>query len=331
MEIDDQFDQLNALLEQFGTKGVRQISLESERIPDNVFLRICSSGKKIGLDQFTDILEALLERFSSCGEKHELGERASVVREIISEVLARIDNFSTLEQYIWLVKFSCGLSLLKDLPPDMTFEINKTIRSVANLDTEEYEFDALMIHTIAKSLFEDIPLEGMNLIHVIKKLAMLNQKLFYYVSIALIFAGIRHYIEPEKVVQVYRLYDFQEVLSLLDGFKVDSLQQKLDLRRMFLILKLLSCYQNAVILRHSCETPKDIDEQHQCFAQFFLFSVEQKKSYLLWLCMSRKIVQSLNSKLGLQNIAEKEDSLLVIELIDLDMIALMEDDISENK
>lgn len=155
----------------------------------------------------------------------------------------------------------------------------------------------------------------MNLIHVIKKLAVLNQKLFYYVSIALIFAGIRHYIEPGAAIQMYRLHGFQEVLSQLDALKIDNLQQKLDIRKMFLILKLLSCYQNAAILRHSFASRKDIDEQHQCFAEFFHFSVEQKKSYLLWLCMSRKIVHSLNSKSRLQKIAEKEDFLLVNYLL----------------
>lgn len=63
-------------------------------------------------------------------------------------MLARIDEFCSLEQYIWLVKFSCCLCLLKDLPIGMSFEINKVIRSVAALDTEEFEFDPLMVSTV---------------------------------------------------------------------------------------------------------------------------------------------------------------------------------------
>ncbi|XP_058445289.1 uncharacterized protein LOC131426510 [Malaya genurostris] len=333
--MDDQFDRIEALLEHHEDIGARQISLEPEHIPDQNFVRLCSNFS--GVEGFADVIGLLLERFASTGTKTSdpstVYERGSILREIISEVLMRINDFRSLEQFLWLVKFSCGLSLLHNVPVGFGFETNRVVRAVSNLDTERYEFDPLMIHTIAKNLFEDIPLDGMNLIHVIKKLAMLNQKLFYYVSTALIYAGIRLYTsENEQTpIKMYRLHTFAEILLLLDTLKVVNLQQKVDIRRLFLLLKSLSVYQNAVILRHTADSRQDIDEQHRCFAEFFRFTPVDKKAYLQWLRTMRNIVSSMNSKSGLQKIADKQDFLLVIELIDLDMIPLMEDDIGEGK
>ncbi|XP_065077344.1 uncharacterized protein LOC135700694 [Ochlerotatus camptorhynchus] len=332
----DCFEQLQAF--HLKNDSIRQISQEPERIEDEVFVRICSSCDGIGIGQLASVLQPLLEKMRSTagcdGNRSQVEmttEKGTTLKEIISEVLLRIDEFRSLDQYIWLLKFSCCLCLLKDLPIGMSFEINKVIRSVAELDTEEYEFDPLMIHTITKSLFEEIPLEGMNLVHVVKKLTVLNQKLFYYVSIALVFAGIRHYSHPDEPIAMYRLYGFGDVLTKLEALKIDNIKQTLDLRKLFLILKLLSCYQNAVILRHNVCSLEDVQEQHQCFAEFFRFTLAQKKAFTQWLCMARNVVTNLNSKSGMQEIELKEDFLLVIELIDLDMIALMEDDLDEVK
>ncbi|XP_058811530.1 uncharacterized protein LOC131676483 [Topomyia yanbarensis] len=333
---DDQFDRLDVLLEHHEDIGTRQISQEPERISDESFTRICSNCCS-GVEGLTDVLQPLLDKLASIGtdrsDPNAAYERGTVLREIISEVLTRIDDFRSLEQYLWLVKFSVGLSLLQNVPAGISFETNRVIRAVSNLDTETYEFDPLMIHTIAKNLLEDIPLDGMNLIHVIKKLAVLNQKLFYYVSTTLIFAGIcRYTAEAEPTpIKMYRLHSFPEVLAQLETLKIGDLQRKLDIRRLFLLLKLLSAYQNAVILRHSAVVRRDVEEQHQCFAEFFRVSLVEKKVYLRWLCTVRNVVSSLNSKSCLQKIADKEDFLLVIELIDLDMIPLMEDDIGEEK
>lgn len=316
--------QIGSLEEQL--QALRQISQEPERIDDQVFVQICASCDSIGFDQLAAALQPLVKKLQ-CVEGDIA--RGITLKEIVSEVLSRIDEFRSLVQYIWLVKFSCSLCLLKELPLGMSFEINRVIRSVAELDTEEYEFNPLMIHTIAKTLFEEIPLDDMNLVHVVKKLAVLNQKLFYYVSIALIFAGIRHYIHPDEPIAMYRLYGFDDVLTHLEVLKIENIHQRLDLRKLFLILKLLSCYQNAVILRHSGCSWDDIQEQHQCFAECFRFTLDQKKAFMQWLCIARNVVTNLNSKSGMQEIELKEDFLMVIELIDLDMIALMEDDIEE--
>lgn len=329
--------------------GQRKISLEPERIDDGDFVRICSAGG--GFDgELGVVLEPLLERFRG----DDLVERGEVLREVIEEVLARVDDFGTLERYIWLLQFSCGLCLLRDLPVGLSFEINKVIRSVANLDTEEYQFDPLMvgglwnpesrqnlnnfssplqIHTIAKSLFEDIPLKGMNLVHVIKKLAVLNQKLFSYVSIAMIFAGVRHYTRPDQPTRMYRLYGLSEVLDLLESLKSDHLQQKsLDIQRIFLILKLLSCYQNVAILRYSQDSRPHIEEQHRCFGEFFIFREEHKRSYLRHLALALEVVKRMSGRADhFDRLADNEDFMLVVELLELDMIPLVKDDLGEEE
>lgn len=230
--------------------------------------------------------------------------------QILSQVLKRIEEFRTLEQYLWLLKFSCASCLLKNVPVGTVFETNRIVRAVSSLNIEQYEFDPLKIHLIAKSLFEDIPLEGMNLIYIIKKLSVLNHKLLYYVSVALLFAGIRRYTGTRDPPKMYRLYGFLEVLSLLQEVKIDDLQHDLDVRQFFLLLKLLSVYQNAVLLRHgSTVSRRVLDEQHCCFAEFFYFPNDQKRSYLQWLRTARNVVSSRNSKSS--KIADREDFLLV--------------------
>nr|XP_029710682.1 uncharacterized protein LOC115256394 [Aedes albopictus] len=344
--MEDKIGCLEQVLQDFHTKGnhIRLISQEPERLDDGGFVRICKSSESIGIGELPAGLEPLLERLlatsSSTGDgdgsegqvlADVMEERGSILKEIVEEVLERIDEFSTLEQYIWLVKFSCGLCLLKNLPVGMSFEINKVIRSVASLETEEYEHCPVTIHTISKSLFEDIPLEGMNLVHVIKKLTVLNQKLFYYVSITLVFAGIQHYSQSSggESAPMYRLFGFDDVLSQLGALKLEHIKQERDMRVFFLILKLLSAYQNAAILRHSLCRWEDLQEQHKDFAEFFRISIDQKKAFIQWLLKARNFVANLNSKSGMQDIGLKEDLMLVTELIDLDMIALMEDDIEE--
>lgn len=151
----------------------------------------------------------------------------------------------------------------------------------------------------------------MNLVHVVKKLTVLNQKLFYYVSIALVFAGIRHYSHPDEPIAMYRLYGFGDVLTKLEALKIDHFKQTLDLRKLFLILKLLSCYQNAVLLRHSVCSWEDIQEQHRCFAECFRFTMDQKLAFTQWLCKARNVVSNLNSKSGMQQLELKEDFLMV--------------------
>lgn len=66
-------------------------------------MQICCAG--CGFDQ----LGAVLKRFGC-------GERGPVLREIIEEVLTMVDSFGTLERDIWLLQFSCGLCLQRDLP-----------------------------------------------------------------------------------------------------------------------------------------------------------------------------------------------------------------------
>ncbi|XP_001658553.2 uncharacterized protein LOC5569467 [Aedes aegypti] len=316
---------------------IRLISQEPERLDDEGFVQICLSCESVGIGELPSALQPLMERLLATSDGASDGqmlpdvmeERGSILKETVAEILDRIDEFNTLDQYIWLVKFSCGLCLLKNLPIGMSFEINKVIRSVAGLDTEQYEFCPVTIHTISKSLFEDIPLKGMNLVHVIKKLTVLNQKLFYYVSITLVFAGIRHYSAPAESIAMYRLFGFDDVLSQLGALKLDCIKQKRDMRAFFLILKLLSSYQNAAILRHSLCSWEDLQEQHKGFAEFFRITVEQKKAFIQWLVKARNIVSNVNSQSGMQDIGLKEDLMLVTELIDLDMIALMEDDIEE--
>lgn len=308
---------------------VRRISLEPEHISDEVFVRICSSGKFAETEQLAGALKPLLDLFSSTNEtKKYTTERGSIVREIISEVLACVDELRTLEQYVWLIKFSCSISLLKCLPPNISFETNKVIRCVASLDTEDYEFDPLMIHTVVRHLFEDIPLRGMNLVYVIRKLAVLNQRFFYYVAIALIFAGIHHCIQPEQPVEMYRLRNFSDMLAQMELLKAVCCE-KGDLQLLFFILKLLSCYQNAAIVRHSSQTKKDIHSQHLCYGEFFQFPLEQRKNYLKWLYASRTLVRSMGSKQNERTIAEKEDFLLVTDLIEIEMIPLIEDDLGD--
>ncbi|XP_055596733.1 uncharacterized protein LOC129746855 [Uranotaenia lowii] len=334
----EEFKQLEELEQHHGDVGIRRVNHQPEWIADADFTRIClHTGASTGSmgSTFIIFLKPEMEKLSNtCSDSEkDVQLRGAILSEILTLVKKNIIVIQSHGRYTWLIKFTCAVLLLKNLPVQIGDEITKFICLIKAVDTETYHYDPLLIHTLTKVLFEDFPLRRINLIHIINRLAQLNHKLLYYVAVCLIFAGFYRTVvlkEEDPSPPMYRMHNFQDILTALDDLKIDDLKQRFDVEKFYILLKLLCCYQNIVLLRHSRSSKQDIEMDHTCYSEYFHITVEEKRAFLKWLNVARSLINSLNRKLRQQKISDKEDFLLVIELVELDMIPLMEDDLQEN-
>uniref|UniRef100_A0A182K421 Phosphorylase b kinase regulatory subunit n=1 Tax=Anopheles christyi TaxID=43041 RepID=A0A182K421_9DIPT len=193
--------------------------------------------------------------------------------------------------------------------------VNSVLQRCA-LSTEDFADD---VHTLAKCLMEDIPVDGVNLLHAIKKLAISNSPQLYYTAIALIFAGLDTITHPEKLIQLYRVRGMDELSHYLEALNVERLQQQCDkMQNIYQLLKLLSLYQNMVIMRHAGKRPPELKEEHKCFAELLYATSTQIKSFRQWLENLSALVQPFGNE-------QDEDYLILADLIHVDMIPLFDD------
>uniref|UniRef100_A0A182M502 Uncharacterized protein n=1 Tax=Anopheles culicifacies TaxID=139723 RepID=A0A182M502_9DIPT len=181
---------------------------------------------------------------------------------------------------------------------------------------EQYSW---LVHTVAKSLVDDISLNGGNLLHVIKMLATGSSPILYYIAVALVFAGLNAITHSGKAVESYRVHGMSEFLRHLEICNLPYLQQQCDnLQTIYQLLKLLSLYQNMVILRHGGKSWEDLSEEHKGFAESFHIANAQIQTFRKWLDNVSAIVQPFGKD-------QEKDYLILADLLQVDMIPLFDD------
>uniref|UniRef100_A0A182PG11 Uncharacterized protein n=1 Tax=Anopheles epiroticus TaxID=199890 RepID=A0A182PG11_9DIPT len=225
-------------------------------------------------------------------------DRIAITEDIMKILIEKLASFVTLEEYVWLVRTTVALQLLKGLPMKISS----------------------LIQTVAKCLREDIPLEGVNLLHVIKKLAIANSPLLYYTAVALLFAGLERITQRFQPIEtMYRVYGMDDFLHHLEVLDIPQLQQLCtNLQNVYQLLKLLSLYQNMVIMRHADKQPKDLEEEHKGFAQSLCATDSQINRVRQWLESLIGVVQPYGRG------EHEEDFLILEDLIQLDIIPLFD-------
>ncbi|XP_061515031.1 uncharacterized protein LOC1280243 [Anopheles gambiae] len=296
-------------------KPDRSIRCNPDGIGFGQFAIVCSlPGAPENVQKLIDSPVAKLHKQAST--EHDSN---TSTEDIVKILIEQLPCFGTLEQYAWLVRATVALHLLKGVPTKVSSLVRKLSGTVAGLDLACFRHSTFMIHTVAKSLKEDIPLEGVNLLHAIKKLALANSPQLYYTALALIFAGFDTITHPNKPIATYRVGGVNEALQLLDTLDAPWLQRQCaSLQTIYQLLKLLSLYQNMVIMRHAGKRPQELQEEHASFAALLCATDAQVKSIRQWL-------EQLSVVLQPYGIRQDEDHLIIADLIHVDMLPLFDD------
>ncbi|XP_035907452.1 uncharacterized protein LOC118510104 [Anopheles stephensi] len=251
-------------------------------------------------------------------------EKVTELVMILQQLMDRMDSFATLEQYAWLVRTTFGAYLLKKLPLQVTTLVRNLSNAVEGIELAGFNHSPAVVHVVAKSLMEDIPLTGGNLLHAIKRLAMATSPLLYYTAVALVFAGLDAITEPGKPTEAYRVQGVNEFLRRLDIFNLQYLQQQSNnLQITYQLLKLLSLYQNMVIMRHVGASLEALTAEHNCYADLLHVTNAQIKKFRQWLDNASAIVQPFGKD-------QEKDYLILADLMQVDMIPLF-DDLSQDE
>ncbi|KFB42313.1 AGAP009277-PA-like protein [Anopheles sinensis] len=227
------------------------------------------------------------------------------------------DFFVTLEQYSWLTRITVATDLL-NIPQRYDSSLVSRLSSCLEaLELGSFNFSPLVINNITKHLIEDLPLQGVNLLYVIKKLAITNSKILYYVAVSLVFVGIEAITGASK--SRYRLHTVDEFLKYLEVLNIEHLHsERHNLQIIYQLLKLLSLYENMVLVRHFGKQHADLESEHKCYANFFRVSDQQRMAFQLWLEKSSSLVR-------LSGNDRDVDYLILADLIEVDMLPLLDD------
>ncbi|XP_058122229.1 uncharacterized protein LOC131281578 [Anopheles ziemanni] len=241
----------------------------------------------------------------------------SVIKSIVSVLVTNAGLFVTLEQYSWLARITVATDLLNIPQRYDSSLVSRLSSTLEALELGSYNFSPLVINTIAKHLIEDVPLQDVNLLYVIKKLAITNSKILYYVAVSLVFVGIEAITGSTK--SQYRLHTVDEFLKYLEVLNMEHLHsERHNLQIIYQLLKLLSLYENMVLVRHFGKQQADLESEHNCYANFFRVSEQQRMTFQLWLEKSSSLVR-------LSGNDRDVDYLILADLIEVDMLPLLDD------
>ncbi|XP_052898400.1 uncharacterized protein LOC128305134 [Anopheles moucheti] len=238
---------------------------------------------------------------------------------IVRILLDQSTSFVTLEQYSWFVRTTIAAKLLKPLPIKVAMMVRKLDDALGGIDLAEWNHSPRVVETLVKSLIEDIPLDGGNLLHTITMLATANCPVLYYTAVALIFVGLDAITHPGKPTVSYHLHGASEFLDRLEICNLQFLQQqRTNLQTIYQLLKLLSLYQNLVVMRHVGKSLEDLSQEHKDFTEFFHVTSAQIKTFRNWLDNASAIVQPFGKD-------QENDYLFLADLLQVDMIPLFYD------
>ncbi|XP_053666138.1 uncharacterized protein LOC128715281 [Anopheles marshallii] len=238
---------------------------------------------------------------------------------IVRILLDQSTSFVTLEQYSWFVRMTIAAKLLKPLPMKVATLVRKLDDALGSIDLVECNHSPRVVETLVRSLIEDIPLDGGNLLHTITMLATANCPVLYYTAVVLIFIGLDAITHSGKPTKSYHLQGASKFLDQLEICNLQYLQQqRTNLQTIYQLLKLLSLYQNLVIMRHVGKSLEDLAQDHKDFADFFHVTNVQIKTFRNWLDNASAIVQPFGKD-------QENDYLFLADLLQVDMIPLFYD------
>lgn len=163
---------------------------------------------------------------------------------------------------------------------------------------------------IAKNLFKLLN-DDYNLVFLIKQICNRN-RLAYYVSVALMWAALYRFTQPDNETKMFRMHKICDLTLLLESIDLKAIEKKLvEIHR---FLTLISVFQNLIILR------KPRYEEYICFKSFFKVSENDLNIINFWLEKLKHEVETIGSKEH-----DQEDCMpfKIIELLDLDILNFM--------
>ncbi|XP_052864337.1 uncharacterized protein LOC128270948 [Anopheles cruzii] len=166
------------------------------------------SAPGIGLERFATVcsLEGTPESVrqpiasfvSDIGTGNSAEQKHAAVEGILKVVHENAKSFVTLEHYVWLARVTVAAELLLNVPHRTDAARKRLCKALESMRLDAFNHSPACVHHVAKALVEDIPLDsGLNLLHVIKKLAIYDSQLLYYVAVALLFAGLDAAVKPK--------------------------------------------------------------------------------------------------------------------------------------
>uniref|UniRef100_A0A182F4R0 Uncharacterized protein n=2 Tax=Anopheles albimanus TaxID=7167 RepID=A0A182F4R0_ANOAL len=212
--------------------------------------------------------------------------------------------------------------LIRGLPLQSSNIRRKLRWKVESIPLDKFSHSAACIHLLTKALVEDVPLEGLNLEHAINQLSVSLSQLQRYVAVALLFVGLEAILKPpRKAVQPYQVHTVDTFLGYLELLNLRTLSvQRNDLQALYNLLRLLSLYQNMVIMR---KYDKDeLEREHKQFAECFRVHPEQRNAFWEWLKKSSSLVSCISSN-------DPVDNLILADLFEIDMLPLFDDILEE--
>uniref|UniRef100_A0AAG5DDU6 Uncharacterized protein n=1 Tax=Anopheles atroparvus TaxID=41427 RepID=A0AAG5DDU6_ANOAO len=306
---------LNEFISQYSNTE-RTIKCTPEGISLASFADICDlAGAPEDVRQSLQSSVSVLRRSVSPADDNQT--IASAINSIVSILIANAGRFVTVEQYGWLTRTTVAMALLNGLPCSGSSLAKRLLSSLEEIELAEYNYSPLVIHLVTKHLIDDIPLQGVYLLYVIKKLAITNSRILYYVAVALVFAGLDAITGSGK--SEYRLHTVDEFLQYLDVLNMEHLHhQRHNLQVIYQLLKLLSLYENMVLVRHVEKLEEELKADHKSYANFFRVSAQQLKIFQLWLEKSSTLVHLFGNEGDI-------DYLILADLIQVDMFPLLDD------
>uniref|UniRef100_A0A182QA00 Uncharacterized protein n=1 Tax=Anopheles farauti TaxID=69004 RepID=A0A182QA00_9DIPT len=294
----------------------RTIRCSPDGIDFDRFARICDFS---GLpDELRQKLHPFLTVLRDGGANVDAKVTATAC--ILNVVTEKVNSFVTLEHYCWLVRTAIAVQLLKELPTKVYSLARRLSTAMEAIDIAASNHSPDVVHTLAKKLKEDIPLDGLNLLYTIEKLANALPPILYYTAVALLFVELTAITQPEQRTETFRVHSVGDFLRHLEMLNVQQLQQlRHSLQNFYQLLKLLSLYQNMVVMRHVGKTlDSELTDEHKCYAEAFHVTHEQIQSFRQLLENYSALVQPFGNE-------QDEDYLILADLIQVDMIPLFDD------
>ncbi|XP_049536777.1 uncharacterized protein LOC125951783 [Anopheles darlingi] len=295
----------------------RQIQRAFPGLTQERFAEICSlpGAPEVAQQSIATSVSALRS-----GTNEEPNETA--LEEIFNAVIAHLESFTSLEQYVWLVRMVVAAELIRRLPQRTTNVRRKLRWKVESIPLDKFSHSPACIHLVTKALVEDIPLEGLNLEHAIDQLSVSLSQLQRYVAVALVFVGLDAILKPQpKVDEPYQVHTVDTFLGYLEVLNLRTLSiQRNDLQSLYNLLRLLGLYQNMVIMR--AYDKDELEREHKQYAESFRVRPEQRNIFWEWLKKSSALVTCINSD-------DPVDKLILADLFEIDMLPLFDDIIED--
>ncbi|XP_053676817.1 uncharacterized protein LOC128726985 [Anopheles nili] len=307
-------EHLNEFISQ-NAKTERTIRCDPDGINFERFAALCDLAG--APEEIYKSLSTALSCLRSAASKEE--EKSSAASTIVKGLIEKTSKFVTLEQYTWLARTTIAAQLLNNLPANVSILIRRLSFALESIDLAAFNHTPHVINNIAKCLKEDIPLNGVDLLYIIKKLAIANSPVLYYTAVALLFAELHTVTQPSTKIEQYRVQSVTEFLNHLEVLNMQYLQmQRHNLRAIYHVLKLVSLYQNMVVMRHVGTSKAELMIEHKGLAECFHASIAQTETLRQWLENSSGVIQVFGND-------QDEDFLILADLLQVDMIPLFDD------